>query len=358
MMKKLSATFRRNKSSSISPVDSTGAPRVSHPIPVSSVSSAGPDDDNLALSALTNAYQRVLVEQNRQQVELQRLRSMNEGVPSTPLATSTKGRAKTFSHGDSSPTAVPDGAGAENTIPFFQENGVTDSAAAVLSVRGTPAWHKKKRKNSGSRVKPPRVPTRRQATAPSYEPAYEMTTKPFDKPRQSSFSGLLRGDSPSTSSSSLPPGMGRLARLAHGKRWKVPRSVDGSLARYTHLPGDAKDTIVQRRDKVEALPLATACAHLEAEIFRIRRTADEARCCCARDNAPICECAHRMAALESVDTLVDILAILEDRYDAIEEYYVKGKEYARAMGKFYNVSPTEYTKWVGERQGKSKRGAR
>ncbi len=357
MMKKLSSTFRRNKSSSISPVNSDGTPRVSHPIPVQSVSSAAVDEDNLGLSALTNAYQRVLVEQNRQQVELQRLRSMNEGVPSTPLAPYSKGRAKTFSSGESGPSPGLE-AGSENTIPFFQEKGPNDTAA-VLPVRGTPAWHKKKFNDlSATRVKPPRPAPRRHVTAPSYEGAFEINAKPYDKPRQSSFSGLLRGDSRSTSTSSVPPALGRLTRLAAGKRWKAPRSADGSLARFGQLPGNAKNTIVQRRDRVEALPLASACAHLEAEIFRIRRTADELRCCCARDNAPICECAHRMATLESVDRLVDILGILEDRFDAIEEYYVKGKEYAQAMGKFYNVSPNEYTRWVGERQGKGKRAAR
>jgi len=43
--------------------------------------------------------------------------------------------------------------------------------------------------------------------------------------------------------------------------------------------------------------------------------------------------------------------MLEDRFDTIEQFYVKGKEYARAMGKFYNVSPNEYSKWVEQRSG-------
>ncbi len=74
------------------------------------------------------------------------------------------------------------------------------------------------------------------------------------------------------------------------------------------------------------------------------------QCCCRAHSAPLCECGHRLFLTESIDRLKDVLYILEDRYDSIEQYYVKGKEYAHAMGKFYQVSPSEYSRWVEERK--------
>eukprot|EP00171_Calliarthron_tuberculosum_P011795 IDg11795t1 len=152
--------------------------------------------------------------------------------------------------------------------------------------------------------------------------------------------------------------MQRATRLARGKRWKAPRrcSTEGTARPMSALPPRSQTVITQRRDRVEALPLASACAHLEAEIFRLQSQLKDApvespsACCCRSRGAPLCECGHRVALAESVDRLLDVLSILEDRYDSIEQYYVKGKEYAHAMGKFYQVSPSEYSRWVEDRK--------
>lgn len=376
MMKKLSQTFRR-KSSIISPSDVTAGSDV-----LSSRSSA----DGAGLTKLTSAYQRVLQEQNRQVVELERLRLMADNlspVDDTPLtsppslpqnqlplpAVVPKGRSKTFSAGSRAD---------ENSIPFFQP---PPGDAPMRTVKGRPRWHRgAKRKNSRMASRPP-VPAeavaqprlsepaadapRRLLTAPSFEPSYGRSFERGTRSRQLSFPAAADEEAPTMIV--RPPmsvGQHRAERLAAGKRWKAPRKSgsDGALRPMSALPASAAAVITHRRDRVEVLPLLSTCAHLEAEIFRMKAQLDEANsvdsraCCCRLSGAPLCECAHRIVLAQSVDRLLDVLSIMEDRYDSIEQYYVKGKEYAHAMGKFYQVSPTEYSRWVEDR--KSTKGRR
>lgn len=288
MIKKLSATFRRNKSSSSSHASSVGA--------------VGDDAD--ALSQLTNAYQRVLQEQNRQVAELQRLRSMNEGVPDVKALPAA--RAKTFSG---------EAVAAENAIPFFQDAPSTPSTPSILSVRGTPAW----RKGGG---KPPR-PARRQVTAPSIDTDLASSTARRQK-SASAGGGLVSSPAPAFGNDTAA------RRVGAGRRWKTLARG----ARLMSLPSSVRDTITQRRDRVEALPLANACAGLETELFKLAATDDP-------------------ALADTAERIADVLAVLEDRYDTIEQMYVTGKEYARAMGRFYDVSPSEYNKWT-RKEGRDK----
>lgn len=354
-MKKLSATFRRNKSGGVADITS----------PITSARSSSDD----GLVKLTSAYERVLQEHNRQVVELNRLRVMADkhaslddaALPAAHPRAPLKGRSKTFSAG--TPTD-------ENTpadIPFFQAPAA--DANGVRSVKGRPAWQRAgKRKNSRA-AKPPPVPVvpdedpapRRLLTAPSFEPSYARN---LTHPRQHSFPSAEEDEAPvADPGAHVDAPAQRAARLAAGKRWKAPRrSSDGGAARpMSSLPGRSHTVITQRRDRVEALPLASACAHLEAEIFRMCSQLDDApvdsakACCCRGRGAAICECGHRVVLAHSVDRLLDVLSILEDRYDSIEQYYVKGKEYAHAMGKFYQVSPSEYTRWVEERKSSKTR---
>lgn len=461
-MKKLSATFKRTKSQM-----SQGNNSTANLDDTSSRGSSGGGGNAQSttkdtLAQLTNAYQRVLQEQNRQVQELERLRSMtsNPAAPEAPVASgkppkAPAPRAKTFNNGTGSTypplppmnmhmsnMGIPAGmnmhmaprvSNAENVIPFFQQNhnininntlaksaSSTDSPS-VLSVPGTPVWQAKKLKNKHKQrnrkkynnsnnamqyfnshsntatangnphISRP-TPTRRQVTAPSYDPTpatgyvLEYDRVP-SRNRQRSFSiGEVALDSSDgseanynyNSRSSLdnprPRNRGsrsdrdtnrnglsnRAIRLASGKRWKMPRmSVEGVALPYKSLPGGSRDTILQRRDRVEALPLASACAHLEAEIYRLRGVHNSTACCNettsnSKGESANAECPHRVATAETIEKLTDMLVMLEDRFDTIEQFYVKGKEYARAMGKFYNVSPNEYNKWVEQRSGAPK----
>lgn len=93
--------------------------------------------------------------------------------------------------------------------------------------------------------------------------------------------------------------------------------------------------ISQRRDRAEARGLVATCAILENDIVALEERAAE-----------IASDTDEAAFLESrASSLRCALAVLEDRYDTIENFYVKGREYARAMGKFYQVSPEEYERW-------------
>lgn len=350
MMKKLSSSFRRKSSTSTasaSPVDVAATPGL---------------DANAGLNQLTNAYQRVLQEQNRQVDELRRLRAMTDQKPPLP-----KGRSKTFTAG--TPTGdenVPSG----GEIPFFgsEEKG---PAPGVLPVRGRPAWHRglsNKRRSSKagkpprpgkSKPPPPSKSTRRMLTAPSFEPTYQKLDYDLGRTRQLSFSiddssrkEPSLDEFSSGSDFSSPP---RPDRIAAGRRWKLPKKMNiDTPSSFSKLPGESNEMITQRRDRVEALPLASASTYLESEIFRMKQQLEEhdeqRQCCCRAHSAPLCECGHRMFLTQSIERLRDVLYILEDRYDSIEQYYVKGKEYAHAMGKFYQVSPSEYSRWVEERK--------
>lgn len=94
--------------------------------------------------------------------------------------------------------------------------------------------------------------------------------------------------------------------------------------------------ISQRRDRAEARGLVSACSVLEQEVVAIEERAAE-----------VASNTDEAAFLESrASSLRHALAILEDRYDSIEDFYLKGREYAHAMGRFYQVSPEEYDRWT------------
>ena len=346
-MKKLSSTFRRK--SGVSPVD------------VAATSSVSPIDSNPALSELTNAYHRVLKEQNKQADELRRLQAIKEAKMSE------KARAMSFASGTAgNEENVP----IRTEIPYFSSGDPPKSPAddAIVSVKGRPAWQKASRKGKGNKKPPlpekkPNEMTRRMLTAPSFEPSREVLEYDLNRRRQMSFSNdsdyqtsFSQADDLSTSGwgadEVLPQG-----RTGTGRRWNIPHDVpadEPTLLRA--LPKGTQNMITQRRDRVEMKPLVSACAYLENEILRmteqLNSLTSDPMCCChsQRHLQPICECKHRQFISQSAERLRGVLSILEDRYDSIEQYYVKGKEYARAMGRFYQVSPSEYSRWLEERR--------
>lgn len=51
----------------------------------------------------------------------------------------------------------------------------------------------------------------------------------------------------------------------------------------------------------------------------------------------------------TAERLKAVLFMMEDRYDSIEQVYVKSEEYARAMGNFFQMTPNEFTRMVSDK---------
>lgn len=113
--------------------------------------------------------------------------------------------------------------------------------------------------------------------------------------------------------------------------------------------GTPLDRVTARRDRTEARALVSACTFLEAEVERMRQFEQEA---CACENA--CACGQFLG--ESLKRLVGVLGILEDRYESIEQVYVKSEEYAIAMGRFFEVSPQVINKLAAGHRDLAGRG--
>lgn len=372
MMKKLSGTFRRRSSQRIGSGSSASG---------SSDPASAPADSALAgdsgLMELTIAYRKVLAEQNRQVDELQRLRAIaGARIPG-------KARAMTFSVGDD-PVPEDDALGGEQ-IPFFADK----AAAGVAVVRGKPpVWSAQKEnaprqmsmqvnggKGGNGGTKPPRQHTvlresNRMLTAPAMDTPAAIAAAKLDflepkrpyvgegndrrsKRRSSAENELPLGNTAVVAAPSVP----KPPRTKPGqRRWPLPLSVSVDAPQVFTPPAGTTsfDGITHRRDRIEARPLLSACTFLESEVLRMTEqlNATSAAPCCCRAGAtepPLCECGHRMFLTQSVDRLNHVLHMLEDRYDSIEQYYVKSKEYAHAMSRFYQVSESEYSKWAEDR---------
>lgn len=134
-------------------------------------------------------------------------------------------------------------------------------------------------------------------------------------------------------------------RRRNGQRWLVPLTENKDKPRLFSPPaGTAFERISARRDRTEARALVSACTYLESEVLRIRGLLageDGAKCCCKKGGkgAKECQCAMRSYLEQSADRMKGVLKILEDRYDSIEQVYIKSEEYAVAMGRFFEVSP-------------------
>lgn len=132
------------------------------------------------------------------------------------------------------------------------------------------------------------------------------------------------------------------------RRWLIPLSSSPEKPALFQPPADSKfERIARHRDRAEGKVLVSACTYIEAEIDRMSQQASAADACCC--NSTTCECAHRQYLVGSAERMRAILAILEERYDTIEQVYVKSEEYARAMGKFFQLSPSEFNRIVTQR---------
>lgn len=349
MIKKLSSTFRR-KTSGNTPLHVTAPPTPT----ISDVSDP-------ALAELTAAYNTVLSEQNRQVDELRRLRAMADAkVP-------RKARALTFSAGTDVESRRKKTSKSSREIPFFEPRDRNDRStdrkkkAAVAVVKGSPAsWRDENRPT----VVPIRGPVHSDLAPPSAHTADEpqfMSQRCFSfdashsvaidaapelSERRASTS-LLFPESPVSDLKSRP-----LSNAHSGRRWPFPPSEDPE---HPQLFAPSDDTmfqhISQRRDRVEARPLISACTFLENEVERMNDLlqSSDAECVGNADDNSAGDSPHRQFLQGSVERLTGILGILQDRYDCIEQYYIKSQEYAKAMGRFYQVTPTEYSKWVEDR---------
>lgn len=194
------------------------------------------------------------------------------------------------------------------------------------------------------------------------------------------------------------------------RRWLIPSSEARDKPRL-FTPGQATTfgRITRHRDRAEARTLVSACTFLEAEIVRLNghvqthtgrtlngkvssRTSSCA-CFCAPGSgtgfgqsgtvhegstpSPVCigegvregfTCQHCSADCakvcplvsylpEAIERLDAVLRMLEERYDTIEEVYVKSEEYTRAMGRFFNLSTDQFSKLMhNKHQDSDRRG--
>lgn len=181
------------------------------------------------------------------------------------------------------------------------------------------------------------------------------------------------------------------------RRWLMPRSETADKPRlFTPTQSTAFSRITRHRDRAEARTLVSACTFLEAEIDRLAAhlhthtnftpgrnvspaSVHNGPCPAAVANrtvedrsaaTPVCvgegvregvashHCSASCAANcplsaylpAAIDRLRAVLFMLEERYDTIEQVYVKSEEYARAMGRFFNVTPDQFTKIVQDKE--------
>ena len=116
--------------------------------------------------------------------------------------------------------------------------------------------------------------------------------------------------------------------------------------------GSEFERIGKHRDRAEAKVLVSACTYLEAELTRIKEQVEINEGCCCKDPTK-CDCAHVSFLRSTSERLQSIMCILEDRYDTIEQVYVKSEEYARAMGNFFQVTPDEFSRMIHQKDANS-----
>lgn len=123
---------------------------------------------------------------------------------------------------------------------------------------------------------------------------------------------------------------------------------------FTPPAGTGFDLFSARRDRNEARPLVSACTYLESEVMRVQGLLDgeEGKCCCGKEvkegGSKGCHCAMRVFLEQSAYRMKGVLKILQDRYDSIEQVYIKSEEYAVAMGRFHEVRPQVIKKHAAE----------
>lgn len=247
-----------------------------------------------------------------------------------------KARAMTFS--------APDSA---KEIPFFGAEGrgkMRGARRQIAQVQGKPAWLKKKGKNEEVKDENDRVKGEGEMKVGVIKKEGKrgevLVESNYKREHAFSFSvaekgvavmpsvgkgGAMRAKSMNVD---VEPNKPMKPRYPHGRRWMMPLTERAECPRlFTPPAGGMFERITARRDRTEARALVSACTFLEAEIGRIESMAE-------KDEK---DCKKKLET--SVERLRGVLNILEDRYDTIEQVYVKSEEYAVAMGRFFEVSP-------------------
>lgn len=181
------------------------------------------------------------------------------------------------------------------------------------------------------------------------------------------------------------------------RRWLLPLSENPEVPRlFNPTSATSFERITRHRDRTEARALTSACTFLEAEIDRLATLCmaggvgenggegmdgccsceqrqdgkgmitkqnggddengmetkyDEKKKSGVNGNAKTGCCANCRAGMMlpgTVRRLTAVLGVLEERYDSIEQVYVKGEEYARAMGRFFQVNPERFSKILAD----------
>ncbi|PXF45889.1 hypothetical protein BWQ96_04324 [Gracilariopsis chorda] len=281
--------------------------------------------------------------------------------PSTPPKPAP--RAITFSAGSSvdapvSPTL------AEPDIPFFGDREPPrpksgSNPPLVAAVRGKPAWMRHDNNNAPVVHYP-----RQMSHQPELPP--QQKSAPGDDPysRHRHFSFDIGQSRPPPAPPAVADKKGAVKpgrrRRPSRRRWLLPLQQSPDTPKLFDPPaGSNYEKIIRHRDRAEAKILVSACTYLESELDRIgshlKCTRDETCCTCK----PVCsentdankpgQCSSRALLAAGSERLRAVLRMLEERYDNIEQVYVKSEEYTRAMGKFFQVSPDEFHRILNER---------
>ena len=221
----------------------------------------------------------------------------------------------------------------------------------VAVVRGKPAWLRDSDDQSTS--KPPIHPRQLSHQPRATTRVLKETNNPqpeYNRTRHYSFD-MDRTSAQQKTNAGAPP-TGRRRRPSR-RRWLVPlqeSSQDPHL--FTPPVGSEFERIGKHRDRAEAKVLVSACTYLEAELTRIKEQVEINEGCCCKDPTK-CDCAHVSFLRSTSERLQSIMCILEDRYDTIEQVYVKSEEYARAMGNFFQVTPDEFSRMIHQKDANS-----
>lgn len=232
-------------------------------------------------------------------------------------------------------------------IPFFGEEGrgrMRGARRQIAQVQGKPVWLKKKGKEEEVKDENDRGKEERETKVVMKKKEGKggevLVESNYKREHAFSFSvaeqgvaampgaGKGRGMRAKSMNVDVEPNKTARARYRHGRRWMMPITERAECPRlFTPPAGGMFERITARRDRTEARALVSACTFLEAEIERIESTAEKD------------EKERKEKSGTSVERLRGVLKILEDRYDTIEQVYVKSEEYAVAMGRFFEVSP-------------------
>ena len=192
-------------------------------------------------------------------------------------------------------------------------------------------------------VRPPTVQPERGSDEKSRSREHALSISATDRPQRTTDAKAKIMSLPEKAAKQVE--RKKITRRRNGQRWMVPHMEDKDIQRlFPPLASTAFDLFSARMDRNEVRALVSACTHLESKMMRVRGqwAGEEDKCCCGKKvdkgGNKGCQCVMQAFLVQSSYGMKGVLKILEDRYDSIEQVYIKSREYAVAKGRFYEVS--------------------